>query len=270
MTVLPKLTRLAICSASVLLPLATASADQLDWDTINTTANPVMIGLTNTYTVGSTKVTVAISGNTSEVTTTTSGGPYTAPAVGKEFTGGTNPIQNSLELAADFTSNTHVLTVNVSFTDLSGAPKAVSGVNFDIYDIDAGGTTAPSTTYIDQIRGIQATLGVATLNPTTVTGTSGGNTVTGSGSTFAITGLAPIDNTTGGANGTINFGTQSLTSFKFSWGDDTTNAPADPVRQVIGVHDINFTQVPEPTTASMIALGGLLSGMVFFRRASRR
>lgn len=266
---LPHLTQIAsYTAAALLLPLAAACAAQLDWDTVAAQTN----GQQNyTFTIGgTTQVNVVISNPTSGAfaNTVSDGSGVTAPAITQDLVGGTNPVQKSLAIAAQFTTNTDSLTVTVSFKTLNGSqPQSVTGVNFDLYDIDLNGTS-----YIDQIRNVQAILGSnTTIKPTQVTG-SVGNTVTGNSTTgFTIAGAQSVANTgttSDQANANINFGGQTITGFSFTYGD-TTGAQTNPIRQVFALHDINFTPIPEPGTVSMIGLGGLLAGFVFFRRRSQ-
>ena len=261
---LPFLTQIASC-ATLLLPIAAASAAQLDWDAVTQTNG----SQNNTFTVGNTQVNVVVSNPTNGAFgPTVANGTTNSPAITKDLEGGTSPVQNSLVIAADFGANTASLTVTVSFKTLSGTPQQVNGVNFDLYDIDLG-----TNSWVDQIRTVQGVLGSnTTIKPTSVVGNTAGNSVTGNSTTgFTITGTAQIDNTganSNQANATVNFGTQAITGFSFVYGDDTS-APADPVRQVFALHDINFAPVPEPNTASMIGLGGLLAGFIFFRRRSQ-
>lgn len=242
---------------ALLLPAAAASADQLNWDAVSQTNG----SLNNTYTVGNTLVNVVISGATAALTTTTAGGTINAPAITADYTGGLTG-QNSLTLAADFADNASSITVTVSFKSLDGAtPRTVSSVNFDLFDVDLG-----AGSFVDQVRNIQAMLGLAVTQPQGVTGTAGGNVVTGSAATsFTVTGTAPIDNATGGANVTVNFGTQALSSFSFTYGNATT-APGDPNRQAIALHDINFIPVPEPSSAVFLVAGLAAGALVIARR----
>ena len=286
MPTLNLLARLAICTASTILPLAAASADQLNWDNYNTNTNgnplPLAAPYSYNYDIGSTRVNVAITGATSAFQPTTNGGPYQAPAIGKEFEGGLTPAENTLEIAALFAKNTDTITVTVSFTTLAGVAKPVNGVSFNLFDIDRGATNGQivNTTYgyNDQIANIQAVLGGNVIRQAVVTGTNGGNAVSGNATAgYVITGVDTINNTgtvSNGANANINFGTtQNLTSFSFTYGDNTQAALGGvsqdpPVRQVFGLHDINFTPVavPEPTTTVTLAMAGVLAGMIFLRR----
>ena len=246
--------------AALLLPAAVVSADQLNWDAVTQTNG----SLNNNFTVGSTLVNVAISGTTAGLTTTTAGGTVNAPAITADYTGGLAPVQNSLALATDFADNTSSITVTVSFKTLDGAtPRSVSSVNFQLFDVDLG-----NASFVDQVRNIQAMLGVAVTQPAAVTGTAGGNTVTGSSATsFVVTGAAPIGNATGGANVTVDFGAQALTSFSFTYGNAGT-APANPNRQGIALHDINFIPVPEPSVVSLVAGLGVCALVIARRRRS--
>jgi hypothetical protein len=178
------------------------------------------------------------------------------PAVNKTLlTGGASPTQNALQLAANSGNNLGI-TVTITFT----AP--VTNASFSLWDIDK---TAGS--YIDQISNINGlTAGGATVAPISVTGASS-NQVTGSGTSFLITGTSTSTNTGAGSNdgnATITFGTTAIKSITFTW----KNTDAGESTQYIALSDISFTPLPE--VGSSLAALALCGGVVGFRVMRKR
>ena len=243
-----------------------AFADQLDWDTV-TYPNG---SLSNNVTIGSTLVNITISGGTGSLTTTTQGGVIPSPAVTVDNEGGLSPVQKNLNLTADFPDSVASVVVTVSFKTLDGAaPRTVSSVNFSLFDVDIGGTqTNPN--FVDQIRNIQAMLGTSptVIQPAAVTGSSA-NIVSGDAmSGFTVTGLSAAGNTGAASNAgnvLISFGPQAISSFRFTYGN-VSGGPANPSRQAISLHDINFIPAPEPASVCLLAGGGLCAGALALRR----
>ena len=220
-------------------------------------------------------VTITITGDTS---TFVSG----YPADVAEMQGGHPTIQDSLKTYLDWTAAGQSITITIDFNYANGVRLA----ELHLFDIDADtnqviivkdkGKDVPleipnTKTWVDVITNIQATaVGGGTLYPTNVVGAVN-NTVTGSGSTWAITGTSPAPSTnagSGGGNVDIYFDNNFFTQIKYTWvaGDGTVT---DPAAQLIGVFDFSWhSKIPEfhPGLVSA-SLCGLLGAFRYGRRA---
>src|SRR6185437_10277248 len=94
--------------------------------------------LSNSYDIDPTKagndITVAVSGNTAQLTTELASGNPMTPAVTPDFQGGLATAQNTLCLAVNFANQSQSVTVKVDFSALYTA--GVQGVSFTLFDID--------------------------------------------------------------------------------------------------------------------------------------
>jgi hypothetical protein len=257
---------LLLCLGFVLSPVARAIT--LDWDTVTWTAGT----LSHSYDVDPAKagndITVTVSGNTGSLTTElVSPNPMT-PAVTKDFQGGLTTAQNTLCLAVNFTNQTQSVTVTVDFSALYSA--GVKNVSFTLFDIDYSNVSG--NTYQDQLTGITATAidGTTIVAPTITTSVA--NTLTGSGTSQVVTGVASVTDVgsnTGNGNVTISFGTTAIKSFTFTYGSGGPSGVTDPTYQHVGIHDISFTAVPE-INPGWSALGSCLLAFALILRHSAK
>lgn len=186
--------------------------------------------------------------NVSAVWSTTANAPtpgYNFPIVNSYTTGGTTN-KDALQLRVNSEgSTTQGITVTISFT-YGSAYLGVNNLSFTLFDVDAS-----SGQYKDTIKNITATTYTgAIVGPSSVTG-SADNTVTGSGTNYAVTGNTTSVNTTGNANATINFGSNIVTSITFTWYN--TDSGTSLGAQVIGLGNISYTPVPTPEIGSSLA-----------------
>jgi hypothetical protein len=240
----------------------------LDWDSVTWAAGT----LSHAYDIDATKpgndITVTVSGNTAQLTTElVSPNPMT-PALTKDFQGGLGAAQNTLSLAVNFTNQSQSITVTVDFS--SQYTLGVNNVSFTIFDVDLA--NGGGNNFQDKLSSITAlsTDGV-TLIAATIT-TSADNTLTGSGTSQIVNGIATsVDTGPGSGNGnvTISFGTTAIKSFTFTYGSGSGGGAADPTYQHIGVHDITFTPVPEINPA-WSALGSCLLAAALILRHSAK
>lgn len=180
------------------------------------------------------------------------------------ITGGT-AADSSLQLALTFPNTTANITVTVQFTYAgNGYAYGVDSLQATLFDIDKGKVGA-NTVYVDQISSIQAAAaGTGTALAATVTNVPGAATYTvaNNGTLSAtITGNANNVDTSGNGNATLDFGTNVVSSFSFTYGNGP-GVTKGPNQQAIGMFDISFRpKVPEksPGLAAM-ALCGLVVG----------
>jgi hypothetical protein len=247
-----------LCGVLALVLQATASAVVLDWDSVAWTPG----SLSNSYDLDPTNpgndITVTVSGSTAQLIPDNTPPNAATPNIGTSMEGGLTPVQNALLIYFDLTNTSQAITLSVSFS--AQYTEGATNVSFTIFDVDFG-----SSSYQDQLRNIFAlgVDGVTQIAPTITT--SSGNTLTGSGLTQVVNGTANVANSgTGSGNGnvTISFGTNAISSFRFTYGSGST-APANPNAQKIAIHDFSFTPVPEinpvwSAVASCIAALGLV------------
>jgi hypothetical protein len=206
-------------------------ADQLNWDTqadwgdYNGTIDEV-------FTVGATNITVTIGGTTNALINTT-------PEINTNVNG-TGGGGESLQLATDHSNNTNVITITIAFS------QAVDNISFTIFDVDEGD-------YTDQIRSISSSNGVTTFNDATATGSVNATVANSGTSTMTITGQDTTNDGTNDSNTTLTFSGRGITSLTFTYGNNNTSglgplAPGNPGNQWIGIGDITYTVVPEPST----------------------
>src|SRR5687768_16873947 len=107
-----------------------------------------------------------------------------SPSINNSLSGGLTPVQNSLKLAVDYTTELETITITIDFSALY--PQGVQNVSFTLFNIDSdfGG---PTVKWQDQITGISATDGTTTFAPT-ITGVGSSVTLSGAGLTQTLTG----------------------------------------------------------------------------------
>ena len=182
------------------------------------------------------------------------------------FTGGIGGTGNpataasqNLDVFMNRGSNLDFSTISVEFLYADG----VTDVSWTVFDVDSSATQNGDGTlaYRDQIRNIQGinsntaqTFFGPTVNITNSTFTE----QTGSGAGLTVQGInSPVTADNQSDEGTVDFdfGTTEVTSIQFDYGN-ATNTPDDPAQQGIGLHDISYTPVPEPSSAMLVLAGG--------------
>jgi hypothetical protein len=244
--------------------IANAQALVLDWDTATWTNG----SLNNSFDIdpanAGNDLTVAITGNTGQLGTEPTG--EVTPALTTLLAGGRSPIEKTLTLYLDLTTQTQAVTISINFSALYA--QGVQNVSFSIFDVDFANEGGGGATFQDQLRSISGTALDGSLVAPTIT-TSASNSVTGTGLGQVVNGTATTGDTgsgSGAANVTISFGATAIRSLSFVYGGGT-NTKNDPTPQHVGIHDINFTPVPEINPALSAALSCIAAaGLMFFHR----
>ncbi|MBU6399184.1 MAG: hypothetical protein KGS61_02610 [Verrucomicrobia bacterium] len=237
----------AIGGLVVLGPLP-AAAVVLDWSAVSWPSGSLSQTITGVdpNNPGS-SVTISISGDTSAFR---SGYPVNAAA---PITGGTLGDTN-LQLVLRFPNTASNITVSVQF-NYGGA--GVQDVQTTLFDIDNGKNKQGQVVYVDQISGIQGQLSTNAPVAATVTNLPGSPTYTvaNNGTLNAtITGIKNNRDRSGNGNATLDFGTNLINQFSFTYGNGS-GVQAGPNQQAIGVFDISWLPVvPEkgPSAAAII------------------
>ena len=238
------------------------SATLLDWDTLTWAAGT----LSNSYDLngdGTKDVTVtittsgAITWQNGSAVGVTGNAPFTDVGNGTAGpgTGGTTGKLLSLWLNVNGNAASYV-KLTVTFSGMFAA--GVDNVSFTLHDIDQG-------SYQDQVRSISAinTSGT-TVYPTSVTNSGSiSDSVTGSGSTYLITGNnGAADNNTTQGDASISFG-NNIKQFTFIYGNPTTLSGINSA-QHIQMGDLFFTpRLPEVGTG-ICSVAACLSAMLLF------
>jgi len=224
------------------LALTRASASLVDWDTLTWTPG----SLSNSFDVdpanAGNDVTVTVNGDTSTMQTSLASGNPMTPAITRAFDGGFSPGHNTLELAANFTTNTQALTVTINFA--ATYANGVANVSFNLFDIDFSNVSG--NTYQDLIKSISATSTTGTSIAPTITGLGANVSLAGTGLSQTLTGTASTVDTgagSGAGNATITFNATNIKSITFTYA--STTMFANPTYQHIGIDDITYTVVPE-------------------------
>jgi len=178
--------------------------------------------------------------------------------------GGFTGQQNLMLSTSTTAATTSYSSITINFLYRGGA----TNVSFMLYDVDFGGNTS----FIDQISNISAAkVGGGTVYAQSVVGSTG-NSVTGSGSTFTVTGTGPSNANDPAGNVSITFTpTDAISSLTFRWANI---APTTRTTQNIAVSPINFVSVgtafPEVNSslAALLVCGGVM-GLGRFRKHSR-
>lgn len=245
---------LRILLAQVILALTMSSgmAVVLDWGTTAYTPGSLREGFELDDTRAGDEVTFVITGNTNKLRPDAGTGIAT-PSVSGSLQGGLG--QNSLNITANVGTQTEI-TVTVSFNPLY--LQGVENVSFMLFDID-------KTTDSEFIKDIRATTINGTVIPATITNVGSSVSLSpGGGLSQVLTGQGPAGNADGTGNATISFGANAIRSFTFTF--DNSSGP--PRLQEIGMHDLNFTPVPEINPALTAALSCFAAmGLMAFHRA---
>jgi len=231
-----------------------ASGVLIDWSTLSWPAG----SLSNSYDVdpanSGNDFTATISGDTAQLRPSlVSPNPQT-PAITRAFDGGLGTSPHTLELALDLTNNTQSVTFTLNFSALYAA--GVANVSFTLFDIDTN--NASGSTYQDVISSIHATSTGGTQIAPTITNVGANVALTGSGLSYVLTGtVSTVDlgAGSGAANATITFNATDIASITFTYG--SSSLFADPTYQHIGIYNIDYTPVPEPSAlgACILVIG---------------
>jgi hypothetical protein len=139
----------------------------------------------------------------------------------------------------------------------------VTNLTFQIWDVDA-----LNNQFADTIFNIQAlAVGGATVGPDSVTSAVAGyNTITGTGLSTVVTGIASADNSTNQGTITITF-LGPITQFSFDWSNTDHKLGA----QAIALGPLTYDPVPEPppSWASAVICGLAVVGWETKRRRRR-
>ena len=241
-----------------------ASAAQLIWDTAGWTPGT----LTNSFDVDSSSagndLTVTVAGATPQLQLSLVSPNPATPAITRAFDGGLSPGHAALELALNLTNNTQFVTVTMTFSNLY--LTGVSNLSFTLFDIDfsnVGGNTYQDT--ISSITGTSAT--GATLTPT-ITGLGPNVSLDGSQVLTGMVSTADTGANSGLGNATITFNSPDIRSITFTYGSGS--AFANPTYQHIGIYNLDYLVVPEPSSLSCALIGfGVMAGWIFLGRTRR-
>jgi uncharacterized repeat protein (TIGR01451 family) len=140
------------------------------------------------------------------------------PNVSNYFNGGIVPAENVLQVVSDQSNLSGAVTITITL------PRAFTGVQFSIFDVDFG-----ANQFADRLI-VSGSNGGASVNPVL----TNGNVNYVSGNQVIGDGAAPNDQATG--NVVITF-TQAVDRITIQYGNHTT-APSNPGQQGIGLHDI--------------------------------
>jgi hypothetical protein len=231
----------------------------LDWDSVSWAEGT----LNNTYQPDGADpdsvVTIGVTPNGAPLVPFSAAPNPTTPVTHNGLQGGLLIPENTLTIAVNLTNPSESVTLTISFAASGGA----SNVSFSLFDLDAGGGVQ------DELRSIQALSidGSTWIAPTITTGPD--NTLVGSGLGQVVLGTASTPNTgltSGRGNVTIDFGANQIQWLTFTFG--ATDAFADPAYQHFGMHDLNFTPIPEvnPTVLSLLGCAGAVAGFHWRRR----
>lgn len=242
---------LVVCflAAAALLGGATPTpAALIDWDTLTWAPG----SLSNSYDLDPSPgndVTITMTGNTGTLTNDANTGVMT-PAITMSLTGGLSPVQNSLQLAADLKTNSKI-TITVDFSPQF--VKGVAYVSFSLFDIDLDSNN-------DKIKTIYGIALDGSHVAAKITNVGSAVSLTGSGLSQVLTGLADAPNSGPGSsngNATISFGATPIVGFTFIY----ANTAGGPKYQEIAISDIFFLPIPEINPAALVVVLCGLAGL---------
>lgn len=240
----PATTRFFITTFALLLCANSGAAELvLDWDQLTWTPEGNS-NLTETYQVGHGNVTVEVSGATDELDN--AGNPI-SPSINAQNTGGLMPVENSLYIATDYSTNEdNSIVITFDFSDYQGG---VSDVQFSIFDIDA------LSSFIDQVT-LVAVANSVLIDPTDLNGGSA-NQVTGSNT---VVGTGPSNADLGDGNVDVFFGQSGITEVQIIFSNEIDLS--NPGFQWMGIHDVSFTATPVPLPGALLLILSALVGLV--------
>lgn len=184
------------------------------------------------------------------------------PQIDNVATGGFGTTAESLDLATTFDTLLNQWTVTVEFLYASG----VQDVSFIVFDVDCVSGGGPPA---DQLRNIYATAaGSTNLVAPVITG-SVDNLVSGSGVNQWVDGIAPNQQSSADGNVTINYSTNVISSFTFTFGDNTNQVVgARLVSQHFSLYDISYSK-PVPEVGVVLgpcAIAAAAVGLILVRK----
>jgi hypothetical protein len=174
------------------------------------------------------------------------------------LTGGLTGVNGLQYYLSDQSSTASFIRTTVSFA------SPATNVTFQIWDIDA-----VNKQFADTLTNIQAiAVGGATIGPDSVTSAVAGfNTITGTGLSTVVTGIASASSTTNEGTITITFN-GPITQFSFDWSNTDSKLGA----QAIALGPISYAPEMFPSWASVsicaMAIGA--HEIIKRRRSSRR
>ena len=237
----------------------------VDWSTLTWSPG----SLSNSYDVDAgyagNDITATISGNTTQLQTSLASGSPQTPAITRAFDGGLGTSPQTLELALNLTNNTQAVTFTLNFSAQYTA--GVAYVSFTLFDIDFA--NASGTTYQDVISAISATSVGGTQIAPTISGVGANVALTGSGLSQLLTGQTSTVDTgagSGAGNATITFNATDISSITFTY--SSSSLFDNPTYQHIGIYNIDYSVVPEPSGLGACVTIALLAVWRAHRRAS--
>ena len=172
-------------------------------------------------------------------------------------TGGFTGVDGLQLYVISQSSTSSYIRTTVSFA------TAVTNLSFQLWDVDA-----VDKQFADTISNIRALApGGLTIGPDSVTSAVAGyNTITGTGLSTVVTGIANADNATNQGTITITFN-GPVTQFSFDWSNSDTKLGA----QAIALGPLTYDPVPEPppSWASAVICGLAVVGLEAKRRRRR-
>jgi hypothetical protein len=242
---------LALLLSGVTLLPGSAQAIVLDWDSVNWSSGSLSQSFDIDASNPGNDITITITGDTS----------YFAQNVNDttDLTGGLSGSQQSLFMNMNYSSESQLITVSVSFNYANG----VTGVGFTLFDIDKS-SAGNDSGYTDKIVLLGRSLTGTLVAPTSITPSTANETV-GSGTNIYVRGTTGATDTTSDGNATYAF-SSTITNFTFTYGNDSS-APNNPGNQWIALHDITFTpKVPEwhPGLIAALSCFALVTARRFF------
>ncbi|MEM6821785.1 MAG: hypothetical protein AAF558_07600 [Verrucomicrobiota bacterium] len=261
-----KLKSVATVVGLFLIVSSQGNALVLDWNNVAWNSGD----LTNSYDVDGDSVndiTITVSPDfttnsppTGAFTNLSSSGQF-SPVRDAVFTGGGGANNQNLYLGVDFGNRNQLITVTVAFT------QTVTDVSFTLFDVDFN-----FGQFRDIISLASATDGITNFTGNFTTGTSHQVAPFNLGGQPFVFGNGGSANTSSAGNLGIDFGTDQINSFSFNYSSTPTfigdgGTPTNPGVQGIGLHDINFTVVPEVEGFVAVAL---MCGLIFGNMLRRR
>jgi|GEM_PF-1071991 len=155
------------------------------------------------------------------------------PTVFNFFTGGLNPVEDTLTVVADQVNQAGEVVITITL------PRSFTGVQFSVFDVDFG-----VNQFADRLE-VQGSNGGVIVNPQLTNGNVNfvsGNAIIGDGASGADAALGNV---------VVTF-TQAVDTIILRYGNHTT-APADPGQQGIGLHDLFVCSPDVDLTVSKVS-----------------
>jgi len=240
---LVKNTKSLAAVSSLIIATSTAHAFTLDWSNVDYTDGSLSQTFTN---VDGSGVDMTFDFTFSGGAASIAGTPHDQVWGGSQISTNYGESDAPLTFAFDPIDANQFMDLKITFS------QAVSGVDFNIYDIDADDGSNGRGFYGD-VLDITANAG------TVFAGMSAGSGITAAGSTLTGGITSAQDPGQLGNTANIDFGTVSVSSIDIRY--SSTADFADPTFQMAAVGNIDFSQVPEPTSAMLLLTGGALLGL---------